>query len=72
GMLLPALARAKQKAMTVKCNSNLRQIAIGLHMYADDSADFYPAYEEWGVLGGEYGANVAPWRLCARDATTVE
>ncbi len=55
GMLLPALARAKQKAMTVKCNSNLRQIAIGLHMYADDAADFYPAYEEWGVLGGIRG-----------------
>jgi prepilin-type N-terminal cleavage/methylation domain-containing protein len=55
GMLLPALGRAKQKAMTVKCNSNLRQIAIGLHMYADDYADFYPTYEEWGVLGGKTG-----------------
>ena len=55
GMLLPALARAKQKANTVKCNSNLRQIAIGLHMYADDYNDFYPTYEDWGTLGGKTG-----------------
>jgi len=55
GMLLPALARAKQKANTVKCNSNLRQIAIGLHMYADDYNDFYPVYEDWGTLGGKTG-----------------
>src|SRR6185369_1255714 len=42
GMLLPALGRAKQKAMTVKCTSNLRQIAIGLHMYADDNSGVHP------------------------------
>src|SRR5262245_59704549 len=55
GMLLPALARAKQKANTIKCKSNLRQIAIGLHMDADDYKDFYPVYEDWGTLGGKTG-----------------
>ena len=55
GLLLPALARAKSKAMTIKCNSNMRQQAIGLHMYADDSGDFYPVYPDWGDLGGKTG-----------------
>src|SRR5437773_11448736 len=55
GLLLPALARAKTKAMAIKCNSNMRQQAIGLHMYADDNGDLYPVYPDWGDLGGKTG-----------------
>jgi len=55
GLLLPALARAKTKAMTIKCNSNMHQQAIGLHMYSDDNQDFYPVYPDWGELGGTTG-----------------
>src|SRR6184192_1932717 len=56
GMLLPALSRAKEKARTIRCNSNLRQHALGFAMYADDYQDIYPAYEEWATLGGTTGA----------------
>ena len=55
GMLLPALGKAKQKALMVKCNSNERQIGLGMHMYSDDNSDFYPRYEDWGTLGGKKG-----------------
>jgi len=55
GMLLPALGRAKQKAITIKCNANHHQMAIGFHMYADDNNDNYPVYEDWGTLGGKVG-----------------
>src|ERR1017187_396842 len=41
-MLLPALSKAKQKAWTTTCNSNLRQIGLGMKMYADDNREFYP------------------------------
>jgi type II secretory pathway pseudopilin PulG len=55
GMLLPALAKAKQKSLAIKCNNNQRQIGMGLHMYADDNGELYPRYDDWGTLGGKTG-----------------
>jgi prepilin-type N-terminal cleavage/methylation domain-containing protein/prepilin-type processing-associated H-X9-DG protein len=36
GMLLPALAKAKEKTKGVRCLSNTRQIALASQLYADD------------------------------------
>ena len=79
-MLLPALARAKTKANTIKCNSNMHQQALGFHMYADDNRDFYPVYPDWGDLGGQPGtmtlhdANKVPYdkRPLNRYVSNVE
>jgi len=41
-MLLPALARAREQARRGVCISNLKQIGLGLKMYALDYKDQYP------------------------------
>lgn len=40
GMLLPALARAKDKAKTAGCSNNLRQLILATIMYEDDHRVF--------------------------------
>ena len=41
-MLLPALAKAREKARTINCSNNLRNIALANNMYCDDNHDYYP------------------------------
>jgi prepilin-type N-terminal cleavage/methylation domain-containing protein len=42
GMLLPALAKAKDKAVRSQCQNNVKQIALANHMYVMDFRDFLP------------------------------
>ncbi len=40
-MLLPALARAKDRARTITCLGNLRQLQLCSHLYVGDNNDFF-------------------------------
>ena len=46
GMLLPALARARQKAHQITCLNILKQWGIAMSLYTDDCLQFFPAARE--------------------------
>ena len=67
-MLLPALARAKLKAKEITCVNNLKQIGLGIRMWAGDQGDKYP----WNVDYTKGGSQNSPdwtdnFRVCANE-----
>jgi prepilin-type N-terminal cleavage/methylation domain-containing protein/prepilin-type processing-associated H-X9-DG protein len=51
GMLLPALNKARARATTAQCVSNLRQWGLAATMYFDDNDGLIPV-DEWDSCGG--------------------
>jgi len=42
GLLLPALAKAKQKAQRINCVNNLKQVGLSFRLWSGDNGDRYP------------------------------
>jgi len=45
-MLLPALAKAKQKAQRISCVNNLKQVGVAYRVWSNDNGDRYPASQQ--------------------------
>lgn len=69
-ILLPALRNARDAARTMRCMSNLRQMALGMELHADEANGRYPWNYWFGgnnphvayiTLGGE--TRVAYWAI---------
>jgi prepilin-type N-terminal cleavage/methylation domain-containing protein len=48
GMLLPALAQAKETARKISCTNNQKQLGLSLIMYADDNQGIFPVRGDVG------------------------
>ena len=63
GMLLPALARAKEKGRRIKCVSNLKQQGVANALYLDDYDDRFPSAADatltYYAYGGKNGTEYA-------------
>ena len=55
-ILLPSLARARQAAQNVACQSNLRQIGLAFRLYAQDGNDYFAP-----GIDAQDGRNDYPW-----------
>lgn len=58
-MLLPALTSAKEKAIRIKCTSNVRQIEVATFIYTGDNRDKLPDFNTPGQSGLQYW----PWDI---------
>lgn len=82
GMLLPALSAAKGKARQINCVSNLRQMGIGIRLYADEYKGQLPltthgvAHDDeedsWIYSLRPYLGNVDKIRMCPSDPRRAE
>jgi len=67
-LLLPALAKAKEKAWMVGCLSNLKQLETCWHLYAVDNYDLLPPNDSVMYIGGGTAAANVSW--CPDHART--
>ena len=52
-MLLPALGQAQRKAHQAKCASNMKQVALALHLYTEDYGGRLPGQVNSGLWSGQ-------------------
>jgi prepilin-type processing-associated H-X9-DG protein len=71
GLLLPALARARQSARSIQCLGQMRQLGLAVNFYADENGDEFPRSQHsafthrqltWGrALAPQLGSDTATW-----------
>ena len=72
-LLLPSLAKSKAEAKNIACINNLKELGLGIRMWAGDQGDKYP----WNVdvsLGG--AMNSSDWtdnlRVCSNQVVDTQ
>jgi len=66
-MLLPALAKAKERAQTISCVNNVKQLGLAVRMYATDNKDHFPSAANWCDAVQNYVGSPRPFQCAADD-----
>ena len=57
-MLLPALARSRERSQRISCLSNLKQLGVAMRLYMDDNRDRFPYQRD---LKNSLPGGFRPW-----------
>lgn len=60
-ILFPVFARARENARRASCQSNLKQLALGIAQYVHDYDDRYPRYDGVGVASASWTSSMGPF-----------
>ena len=73
GLLLPALAKAKDRSRAIKCISNEKQMGVGIDLYVQDYQYYPPGRQEgitqWDMCVGSYAGGSSD--MTAQEARTA-
>jgi len=73
GMLLPALSKAKSKALEIACGNNLKQLQLSWQMYVGDNNDWMPPTSMIQSGNASWKGVEASWAVgdAIRDTSTT-
>lgn len=60
GLMLPSIAMVRESARKVICSSNMRQIGLGMNLYAEDNNDMLPSSVFLDDDGGRTASPLEP------------
>ena len=67
-ILMPSLQKAREQARQVICMSNLKQIGIGVNLYANEYNQWLPAY----IGSGDWSAGYNIWNCALVQSNCIE
>src|ERR1700730_6516386 len=65
-MLLPVISKSKERALSISCQNNLRQVQVCFHSYSTDNQDILPPNQSVYDLntGAPIPGAVLSWTWC--------